>query len=57
MRVQRVWRIVERFNRFYVENQWGGFAGWHTTREAAVAQGRKYVQEDYDVFHEEPPTD
>lgn len=43
MRAPRHWHIAERFDRFYVENQYGGFAGWHNDLAGALAQGRKYV--------------
>ena len=36
---------MERFDRFYVEDQYGGFAGWHADRATALVQGRKYVAE------------
>lgn len=49
-RAPRVWHIEERFDRFYVDNQYGGFARWHTDRAAAVAQGLAYVTDDGDTF-------
>lgn len=45
MRAQREWHIETRFGRFYVVNQYGGFEGWHTDLESALAQGRQHVKD------------
>lgn len=54
-RAHRVWHIEERFGRFYVENQFGGFSGWHNDLAGALAQGRQYVADDGDTFTEPTP--
>lgn len=55
MRAQRVWHIEETpgaYGNFRVVNQYGGFAGQHRTREAALAQALAYVANDGDTFEE-----
>ena len=49
-RAPRTWHIEERFDRFYVVNQFGGFSGWSNTLEDAIKQGREYVRVDGDRF-------
>lgn len=51
-RAPRTWHIEERFGRFYVDNQFGGFEGWHNTLDDALAAGRAYVAEFGDRFEE-----
>lgn len=44
-RAPRVWHIEPRFGRFYVVNQWGGFAMHWPTIEQAQSQLAEYVQQ------------
>lgn len=55
MRAQRHWHIVFRFGRYYVENQWGGFALWHNDLHSARMQGLAYENEG-DTFDPTPPS-
>ena len=46
----KVWHLEERFGRFYVVDEYGGFAMHWATREAARTQALGYVISDGDSF-------
>lgn len=51
-RAPRVWHIEERFDRFYVVNQFGGFESYYAYRSDAEAAGRNYVAAFGDRFED-----